>query len=97
MGDQENKVIKVDFQINLGLRKIGKAKELGARIEHVSEQAKAATGEGLNLSYFKQPWGLNIRVSVEGYLKTVRFFISQLRVEIEKMGLKVVPENWYEI
>lgn len=97
VGSQENKVVKVNFQINLGLRKAGKAKELAARIEHASEQAKAETGEGLNLSYFKQPWRANIQVSVEGYLKTVRFFTSQLRVDIEKIGLKVVPENWYEI
>jgi len=89
--------IKINFVIKLGFWKVGKAKELAARIDLIYERIKAATGKGLDYQYFKRPWKTDMTVSVRGYPDTVRRFLYELRIVTETMGLKVSPEDWWKI
>jgi len=89
--------VHVAVIIKLGIRKVGKARELAAKIDHACERIRAQTGENLAVEYFKRPWKSEMSLSVEGNPKTVRLFLSEIRMHIETMGLRTIPENFHEI
>ena len=48
-------MVKVDVTFKLGIRKVGRARELVAKIDHSYEQVKAQTGKKFVIKYFKRP------------------------------------------
>jgi hypothetical protein len=89
--------VKLYFTIHFGFWKIKKLRELVAIIDHLRVKILSQSNKMLTVTYLKRPWSTNLLVEIEGSQDAVRLFLTELRVHIERFGLKVTPENWYEI
>lgn len=87
--------IKLSFTIHLGFWKIKKIKELVAIIHHLQAKLSSEGNKKLNVTYLKRPWSTDLLIEIEGNKDIVRLFLTELRIYIERFGLKVTPENWY--
>ncbi len=92
-----SEVIKVEFTIESGLRKVDKLRLIASEIDNQYARLKAETGQKLNYECSKKSWGSSLHVTVEGNKETVRDLLHRIRPSVDRLGLKGTPERWDEM
>jgi hypothetical protein len=90
-------IVKVEFTIESGYRRVDKLKVLASEIDALYSQLKSETGQTLDFECRKQPWQTGLHVVVEGPKETVKDFLRRIHPSVEKLRLKGVPEHWYDL
>jgi hypothetical protein len=90
-------VIKVEFTIESGLRRVNKLRLIASEIDNQYARLKAETGQKLNYECAKRPWETSLHVTLEGNKETVRDLLHRIRPSVDRLGLKGIPEHWDDI
>jgi hypothetical protein len=90
-------VIKVEFTIESGLRKVNRLRQMATEIDNQYARLKADTGQKLNYECTKRPWETSLHITLEGNKETVRDLLHRIRPSVDRLGLRGTPEHWDDI
>jgi hypothetical protein len=90
-------VIRVEFTLESGLRKVDKLRLIASEIDNQYARLKADTGQKLNYECTKRPWGTSLHVTVEGNKEAVHDLLRRIRPSVDRLGVKGTPEHWADL